>query len=90
MQENKSKNRIEIVSPDNPTVKLAASLAGELEQDSARVWHSNIFGKTLSELVNEGVAAKLAHLQGDAREKIREMLERVINEGSNGLICILL
>ncbi|MBQ5973714.1 MAG: stage IV sporulation protein A [Oscillospiraceae bacterium] len=79
-----------IVGSESQSEELAASLAGELERDSARVWHSNIFGKTLSELVNEGVAAKLAHLQGDAREKIREMLERVINEGSNGLICILL
>ena len=51
---------------------------------------SNMFGKSLYELVNDGLRGKLAHMPDDARRKLGETLERIINEGSNGLICILL
>ena len=51
---------------------------------------SNIFGKSLPALVNEGLHAKLAKMPPDARGKVRETIERVINEGCNGLICIIL
>ena len=54
------------------------------------IWQSNMFGKSLYELVNEGLHTKLEHMPDDARAKISETLERIINEGSNGLICILL
>ena len=49
-----------------------------------------MFGKSLYELVGEGLNTKLAHMPDDARKKIGETLERIINEGSGGLICILL
>ena len=62
----------------------------EFEGDESRIWQSNIFGKSLHELVNEGLASKLNHVPEEAREKLRHTIERVINEGSNGLICIIL
>jgi stage IV sporulation protein A len=62
----------------------------EFEEDPASIWQSNLFGKTLYELVNEGLHAKLEHMSGESRGRISETLERIINEGSNGLICILL
>ena len=65
-------------------------LLHEFEEDPRKIWESNMFGKSLHELVNEGLHTKLAHMPIDAREKLSETLERVINEGSGGLICIIL
>ncbi len=62
----------------------------EFEEDPKKVWESNIFGKSLYDLVNEGMKAKLTHIPDDSREKLGETLEKILNEGSNGLICILL
>ncbi len=65
-------------------------LLKEFEEDPTKIWDSNIFGKSLNELVNEGLRNKLFHMPTDARMKLQETLERVINEGCNGLICIIL
>ncbi|MDD6098181.1 MAG: stage IV sporulation protein A, partial [Oscillospiraceae bacterium] len=54
------------------------------------IWESNIFGKSLHELVNEGLHNKLFKMPVDARMKIQETLERVINDGCSGLICFIL
>ncbi|MBO5645883.1 MAG: stage IV sporulation protein A, partial [Clostridia bacterium] len=58
--------------------------------DTSRIWDSNIFGKSLHELVNEGLQAKLNHMPAASQEKMREAMERIIHEGSSGLICIIL
>ena len=54
------------------------------------VWQSNMFGRSLYDLMSDGLHAKLEHIPDDARQKLSETLERIINEGSGGLICILL
>ena len=58
--------------------------------DVNRIWESNIFGKSLNELAEEGLTAKIEALPDNAKRKLRETLQRIINEGSSGLICILL
>ena len=58
--------------------------------DINRIWQSNIFGKSLNDIAEEGLMAKIEALPENARSKLRETIERVINEGSGGLICILL
>ena len=65
-------------------------LLKEFEEDPAKIWDSNIFGTSLYGLVNEGLHSKLQHMPEEARQKMKETVERIINEGSNGLICILL
>ena len=62
----------------------------EFEEDPLKIWESDIFGKSLNELVNEGLRNKLCHMPADARGKIQETLEKIINEGCSGLICIIL
>ena len=57
---------------------------------SEKQWESNIFGKSLHELVNEGLQNKLCRMPEDAQGKLQETLERIVNEGSGGLICIIL
>ncbi len=58
--------------------------------DVNRIWQSNIFGKSLNDIAEEGLAAKIDSLPENVKDKLRETLERLINEGSGGLICILL
>jgi len=62
----------------------------EFENDPAKIWQTNMFGTTLYELVSEGLHSKLQNMPEDARIKLSETLSRIINEGTNGLVCILL
>ncbi len=79
-----------IVGTEQQSQDLVKYMMSEFEDDPASIWQSNLFGKTLYELVNEGLHAKLEHMSEDSRQRISETLERIINEGSRGLICILL
>ena len=65
-------------------------LLNGFEDDPTKIWDSNIFGKSLHELVNEGLHTKLARMPIDARMRVQETIERVINDGCNGLVCIIL
>ena len=58
--------------------------------DVNRIWESNIFGKSLNDIAEEGLNAKIEALPENAKRKLRDTLQRIINEGSSGLICILL
>ncbi len=79
-----------IVGSESQSEELIMYLLKEFEEDPAKIWESNIFGKSLNSLVNEGLHNKLYKMPSDARMKIQETLERVINEGCSGLICIIL
>jgi len=79
-----------IVGSESQSEELIMYLLKEFEEDPAKIWESNIFGKSLNSLVNEGLHNKLYKMPTDARMKIQETLERVINEGCSGLICIIL
>ena len=79
-----------IVGSEKQSEELVNYLLSEFENDPIKIWESNIFGKNLHELVNEGLQNKLYRMPEDAQEKLQETLERIINEGSGGLICIIL
>jgi stage IV sporulation protein A len=79
-----------IVGTEQQSEDLVRYMLREFEEDPKSIWASNLFGKSLYELVNEGLHTKLAHMPDESRLKLSETLERIINEGSNGLICILL
>ena len=79
-----------IVGTEQQSEDLIKYLLKEFEEDPGRIWESNVFGKSLYELVNEGLHSKLEHMPEDSRTKLSETLERIINEGSGGLICIIL
>lgn len=65
-------------------------LLQEFEGDSKKIWESNIFGKSLYDIASEGLNAKIKRMPEEAQSKLRETLQRIINDGSNGLICIIL
>lgn len=79
-----------VVGSEKQSEDLVRYLLSGFEDDPAQLWDSNIFGKSLHDLVNEGLHAKLSRMPIDARGKIQETIQRVINEGCSGLICIIL
>ena len=79
-----------IVGSEKQSEELVNYLLSGFENDPTSIWSSNIFGKSLHELVNEGLQTKLAKMPEDAQMKLQETLERIVNEGSGGLICIIL
>ncbi len=79
-----------MVGTELQSEELVQFLLKEFEEDPKRIWESNMFGKTLHELVREGLNNKISHMPADARTKLSDTLQKVINEGSGGMICILL
>ena len=79
-----------IVGTEQQSEDLVKYMLKEFEEDPGKIWESNVFGKSLYELVNEGLHTKLEHMPEESRTKLSETLERIINEGSGGLICIIL
>ena len=79
-----------IVGSEKQSEELVHYLLSEFDEEPERIWQSNIFGKSLSELVGEGLNNKLGRMPEEARGKLQETLSKIINEGSNGLICIIL
>ncbi len=79
-----------IVGSESQSQELVMYLLREFQENPAKIWETDLFGKSLHELVNEGLRGKLERMPDDARDKFRETIERVINEGCSGLICIIL
>lgn len=78
-----------IVGTERQSEELVSYLLGQFEENPSKIWDSNIFGTSLYGLVNEGLHNKLLHMPEEARLKLKETVERIINEGCNGLICII-
>ncbi len=79
-----------IVGTEQQSEEFVKNILSEFESDPKQLWESNMFGKSLYQLVNDGLHEKLTHIPAEARRKLSETLERIVNEGANGLICILL
>lgn len=79
-----------IVGSEQQSQELVSYLLKEFEENPEKIWESNIFGKSVHELVNEGLHNKLYRMPADARAKVGETIEKIINDGCNGLICIIL
>lgn len=70
--------------------ELARYLSEEFENDPGKVWNSDFLGKSLQELIREGIQSKLTRMPDNAQQKLQEALSKIVNEGSGGLICIIL
>ncbi len=79
-----------VVGTEEQSANVVKYLTDEMEENPAKIWECNMFGKSLYDLVNDGMTAKLAHIPDESREKLGETLGKIVNDGSNGLICILL
>lgn len=79
-----------IIGTEKQSEELIKYLMSEFESDPSKLWETNLFGKSLNDLVREGIQNKLANMPESAQDKIQETLQRIVNEGSGGLICIIL
>ncbi|MBD1371633.1 stage IV sporulation protein A [Hazenella sp. IB182357] len=79
-----------IIGTERQSEELVNYLMRDFERDPLKIWESDIFGRSLSQIVREGIQAKLSMMPENARYKLQETLERIINEGSGGLIAIIL
>ena len=89
--------RVDLQTEVNPLVgtqeqaeALSRRLTEQFESDREGVWETEVFGRTLDEVVREGMDGKLTRLPEDVRAKLKQALEKIVNEGSGGMICILL
>ena len=86
--------RVDIDTEINPMVgdeKQSLDLIDRLSNEAPeKLWQSNIFGKSVYELIQEGLTAKLVRTPEDVRSKFRGSLTRIVNEGASGLICLIL
>lgn len=89
--------KVDIVTEISPIVgtekqgeEFVHYLTEEFEKDPARIWETDFFGKSMYDLLKEGIQSKLARMPENAQEKLQETLTKIINEGSGGLICIIL
>ncbi|WP_042223586.1 stage IV sporulation protein A [Oceanobacillus manasiensis] len=79
-----------IIGTEKQSEELVRYLMQDFEEDPLSIWESDIFGRSLSSIVREGIQAKIALMPENARYKLKDTLERIINEGSGGLIAIIL
>jgi len=79
-----------IIGTEKQSEELVRYLMQDFEDDPLSIWNSDIFGRSLSSIVREGIQGKLSLMPENARYKLKETLERIINEGSGGLIAIIL
>lgn len=79
-----------LIGTEKQSEELVKYFIDEFEEEPSKIWQSNLFGKSLYDLVNEQLQVKLNMMPEDVREKMRKTLERIINDGSGGLICIII
>lgn len=79
-----------LIGTEKQCEELVRYILSEFEEDPQKIWQTNIFGKSLNELVQEGIQGKLYKMPENAQAKLQETLQRVVNEGGGGLICIVL
>ncbi|MDD3271620.1 MAG: stage IV sporulation protein A [Syntrophomonadaceae bacterium] len=79
-----------IIGTEKQCEELVRYMLDEFEEDPTKIWDSNIFGKSLHDLVREGIQNKLHRMPENAQVKLQDTLQRIVNEGSGGLICIII
>lgn len=79
-----------IIGTEKQCEELVRYMLDEFEENPKKIWDSNIFGKSLHDLVREGIQNKLHRMPENAQAKLQETLQRIVNDGSGGLICIII
>ncbi len=79
-----------LIGTERQSEDLVRYLLDKFEEDPTKIWTYGIFGKSMSDLAKESIQNKVYRMPENAQEKLQETLSRIINEGSGGLICIIL
>ena len=78
------------IGGEKSSEEVVSFLLREFEGDVSKIWNSNLFGKSLNDIASEGLTSKIRRMPYDTQQKLQQTLQRIINEGSNGLICIII
>ena len=78
------------IGGEKSSEEVVSFLLREFEGYVSKIWSSNLFGKSLNDIANEGLTSKIRKMPYETQQKLRQTLQRILNEGGNGLICILL
>lgn len=79
-----------IIGNEEQSKEFIDNLMKDYDSAPEKIWGLNIFGRTLSSMVNDGLQNKIYRMPEDAQMKLQETLQKIVNEGSGGLICIIL
>lgn len=79
-----------LIGTEKQCEELVHYILDEFEDDPQRMWETNIFGKSLYDLVQEGIQGKLCTMPENARKKLQTTLQRIVNDGGGGIICIII
>jgi len=79
-----------IIGTERQCEELVRYMLDEFEENPSKIWDSNLFGKSLHDLVREGIQNKLHRMPENAQHKLQDTLQRIVNEGSGGLIVIII
>lgn len=79
-----------VIGTEKQCEDMVRYMLDDFKEDPMRIWETNIFGKTLHELVKEGIQAKIHRMPENAQHKLQDTLQRIVNDGSGGLICIII
>ena len=79
-----------LVGTEEQSEQFMEYLLDNFEKEPTKIWQTNIFGKPLYDLVKDGMTGKVGRMPGPVKQKLQETLQRMVNEGCNGLICIML
>ena len=78
-----------IIGTEKQSEELVQYLMREFEGEPEKIWRTNLFGKSLNALVREGIQNKLSSMPENSQIKLRDTLQKIVNDGSGGLICII-
>ncbi len=70
--------------------EMVRYLLQQFEDDPSKVWESDFFGRSLADIIREGIQSKLYRIPENVQEKLQETVHRIVNEGTGGLICIII
>jgi len=79
-----------LVGTEEQSEEFASYLSGIFEKDPAKLWQTDIFGKSLYDMVREGMCSKVGRMPENVQQKLQSTIERMVNDGCSGLICIML
>lgn len=79
-----------LMGTEKQCADLARYITDKFQENPSQIWSYDIFGKSLHELVQENIQGKLHKMPENAQEKLKETLNRIVNEGSGGIICIII
>ncbi|MBO5199586.1 MAG: stage IV sporulation protein A [Lachnospiraceae bacterium] len=79
-----------IVGSEEQAKDLVEYIKAQTREDPDGIWDTNIFGKTIGQLVDDGIGAKIGKMTDESQVKLQDTMQKIINDSNGGLICIII